>query len=193
VIAQVGEERPAVQAVEGRFAGADGLEQVVPAAILLFADHDGERPQGLGPALAEGLGQRVEAEAPAGLLGEDAGAGQGAEQPVQRPGRHPDLDGQLLRRARAVLQVVGDSELRGGVDRPRDPGANDHLEQLLRGLRFAHVRLPFLECPHGRGLDSGPGTELRWANDLAGRFDHGISGPMGRRPARINLDCPRRS
>jgi hypothetical protein len=45
-------------------------------------------------------------------------AGQGAEDPVQRPGRHAGRSGQLLRRPRAVLEVVGNLELRGDVDCP---------------------------------------------------------------------------
>ena len=82
VLAQVVEDRPAVQAVEGRLAGEHGLEQVVPAAILLLADHYRERPQRLRPAFAEGVGQRVEAEPPVCVPGKDADAGQGTEQPV---------------------------------------------------------------------------------------------------------------
>ena len=78
--------------------------------------------------------------------GEDADAGQGAEDPVQRLGRHAGGFSERLDQLRAVRQEIGDSELRGNVDCPRDPGADDHLDELLRGLRFAHVQLPFLEC-----------------------------------------------
>ena len=148
--AQVVEDRLPVHAIERGLAAADGLGQVVPAAMQLLAHHDRERPQGARAGLAEGLGQRIEPEAPIGLLGKDADARQGAEDPIQRPGRHAGRGGQFLGRPRAVRQSVGNPELRGEVDRPRGPAAGDHLGELLPGMRLAHVRLPFLECPHGR-------------------------------------------
>ena len=121
VFGQIVEDRPAVQAFEGRLAGADGLEQVAPAAILLLAQHDRKRPQGFRSVRAEGRGQRIKAEPPVVLPGEDANAGQGAEDPVQRPrcraGRG-GRGGELLGRPRAVRQKIGDLELRGDVDRP---------------------------------------------------------------------------
>ena len=140
---KVVEDRPAVQAFEGWLAGAHGLQQIAPAAILLLAEHDHKSPQGIRPVFAERRGQRVDAESTVGLLGEDADAGQGAEDPVQRPRRHAGRGGELLRRPRASRQMVGDPKLRGDVDRSRDPRAHGHLDELLRGLRFAHARLPF--------------------------------------------------
>lgn len=143
VFAQIVEDRPAEQPLEGRLAGPHGLEQVAPAAMLLLAQHDRHRPHGIRPILAEELGRRVEAESSVGLLGEHALVGQGAENSIQRPGRHADRGGDLSGRPRAGRQVVGDPELRGGVDRPRHPGADDPLEDLLPGLSFTHGRSPF--------------------------------------------------
>lgn len=62
------------------------------------------------PRSQRGLGHWVEAESPVGLLGEDANTGQGAEDPVQRPGRHARGDREFLG-PRAIRQPVGDPEL----------------------------------------------------------------------------------
>ena len=60
------------------------------------------------------------------------GSGLRDEDPIQRPGCHAGRGSQFLGRPRAGRQAVGDPKLPGDVNRPRDPGANAHLEQRER-------------------------------------------------------------
>ena len=75
MLAQVLEDRLAVEAVEGGLAGADALQQVAPGVVMLVAHHDGHRPLRAGHVLAEALGQRGLGEPLVFVLREDADAG----------------------------------------------------------------------------------------------------------------------
>jgi hypothetical protein len=55
--------------------------------------------------------------------------------------------GEFIGPAWACHHVVGDPKLRRDIDRSRDPRTHCHLDQPLRGLRFAHIRLAFLGFP----------------------------------------------
>ena len=58
MLAQVVEDRLAVEAVEGGLAGADALQQVAPAAVVLLAHHDRHRPLRAGHVATKALGER---------------------------------------------------------------------------------------------------------------------------------------
>ena len=79
------------------------------------------------------LSHRVEFEDPAVELVEHADRSERPQQPVQRRGVRPRLSGKVVRRSRAPLEPVGDTELGGDLQRLRPliaPGDRDQLDEL---------------------------------------------------------------
>ena len=86
MLGQILKDRGAVDLVEDDFAGADAVDQMAVADVVLFAQHRGQRPQRTAVIAAQAIGHRREVEAAVGLLGKNAVAGQRPQQSIERRG-----------------------------------------------------------------------------------------------------------
>ena len=101
---------------------------------MFVARHERESPLGVGDVRLQRFGQRRERELARRAFGEDADAGQGAEQAIERVGIGGGFLRELVDGARAGGDKVGDAELGGGVDGLGEPVAGDHAVELnVRG------------------------------------------------------------
>jgi hypothetical protein len=149
VLVEVGEHRPAVDALERDTAVAHRVQQPRLRGVVQAAA--GEHRTALGaldPVPQQRAGGR-EPEPAAGQLLEDLLGGEAAQHPAQVPRVGTHLPGELLRGARAVGQLVGDPQLGRDpqqlghdvtVGEPGEPRIGRHARQRYDRAARATIR-----------------------------------------------------
>ncbi len=140
VFGQILEDRFAEEMIERRLAGADAVEQLTPGAIMFLAHHDRHRTLSARRRASQPAGQGRLDERPIRSFAEDADAGEGAQQAVERLGMGAGGAGEILGAFHAALEQIGKAEFGRHVQGLREPVPRQHLVQEFRGREVLSSR-----------------------------------------------------
>jgi len=109
------------------------VQKLAPGFVLQATPENRHRPLRTRHIAAQALGHRRHAEAVLVVLSEDADAGQGTEETVERSGLCGSGVGKLLGVLRAVREQIGEFQLGSDVDGLGVPVAAHQVGKLVLG------------------------------------------------------------
>jgi len=137
VLLKILEHRHAMRLGERHLAGDKTRQQVLPGVPLpVGIQHRRRGAHRARHAGLQGRGQRCQLELAILRLGKDPDAGERAQHAVKLGRAHAGSLRQLLGRARATFEKVGQLQRRGDLDETRDPVPDDEVQHCLVRRRF---------------------------------------------------------